>query len=328
MSNRGFHCGVAAMCVAGCIVLMIAAMPAAAQTTWRLDGEKLTPVAPPEPGTPEAIIADARRLYVEGDYRRSRSILKSWLKKHPYAPQSDMALLFLADCQYKQRDYWKAYETLEKLANNFTGGRAYRLALGRQFKISLLFLNGLRRKWLGMRILSMDQEAVQLLDRIRDREEGSLLAEKCLLATANHYYAKAEFFDAEYRYALYLQLYPNGNAVREALWRLAWCYQGLYRGTKYDTSALAKARETFKRYKQRYPETAQAKQVPDLLVRARWAEAKKAYEVGLYYLRVGQKNAAAYYFRSVIAEYATTEWAPKSRSELEKLGHAPAKSGQ
>jgi outer membrane assembly lipoprotein YfiO len=317
-------CGVALVWAAGIAMGLLGAGAADAQKTWRLEDGKLKAVAPPAPGTPEALIAGARQLYVEGKFRQARKILEKWLKKHPYAANSDMALLYLGDCQYKQKDYWKAYQTYEQLVNNFTGSRAYRLALGRQFKVALMFLNGVKRKWLGMRILPMEDEAVRLLDGIRDREEGTLLGEKCLLVTANFHYARADFFDAEYRYALYLQLYPNGSATREALWRLAWCYQGLYRGTKYDSSALAKARETFQRFRARYPNTPQAAQVPDVLARVRWAEAKKEYEIGRYYLRAGRPKAAAYYFRTVIAEHAQSEWATKSRAELEKLGYAPA----
>ena len=63
----------------------------------------------------------------------------------------------------------------------------------------------------------------------------------------------------------------------------------------------------------------------------RQARALKQFEVGQFYLRVDEIEAAKYYFELVAREFVDTEWAGRARGVLAKIARGPKaepKSGE
>ena len=77
-------------------------------------------------------------------------------------------------------------------------------------------LNGYKRKFLGFRMLPATEDALELLDRIQDRQRGSALAEQAGLRKADYYYNAGKFEDAVAEYTLFLTRYKYSQYVRKA----------------------------------------------------------------------------------------------------------------
>ena len=87
----------------------------------------------------------------------------------------------MADNLYRADDWIKSFYYLDELLDKYPESSLFYPALNLQYQIADGFLNGHLRKFLGMHILSAEEEAIEMLFRIQQRSPGSELAEKCLL---------------------------------------------------------------------------------------------------------------------------------------------------
>ena len=57
-----------------------------------------------------------------------------------------------------------------------------------QYRIADRFLDGYKRRFIGIAMFTAQEEAVEMLYRIQSRSPGSPLAEKAMLRTADFYF--------------------------------------------------------------------------------------------------------------------------------------------
>ena len=81
----------------------------------------------------------------------------------------------------------------EDLLNNFPTSDLFLPTLEREYNLADAFLNGYKRNFLGLRILPVTDDALELLDRIQDRQRGSAMAEQAGLRVADYYYNGGSF---------------------------------------------------------------------------------------------------------------------------------------
>ena len=89
---------------------------------------------------------------------------------------------------------------------------------------------------------------------------------------------------------------------------------------KFDDAGLIEAEERYRQFQQRYPQLAEAEQVPVILDQIRTTRAQKEYETADYYERTHKKSAAAFYYRSTIRNWPGTTWSAQAEARLARLG--------
>ena len=106
----------------------------------------------------------------------------------------------------------------------------------------------------------------------------------------------------------------------EATLRRARATLAQYGGTKFDDAALIEAEERFLMFRRSFPQAVGPHDIDLTLEDIRNTRAQKEYSIGEYYGRVGQNQAAAFYFRSVLEHWSGTVAATRAQVALGELG--------
>jgi outer membrane protein assembly factor BamD (BamD/ComL family) len=279
---------------------------------------------PPVEGTSLGDLQIARQAYAREDYDDAHRRVKKWLKA--YAQEPDYlpdALLLRAEVEIARRDYYKAHQHLQEYLDEYSGTQGAERALEYEFIIAEVFLSGVKRKWLGMRILSSEDTALNILDEIAAGYPDTSLAEQAVLTKARYYFSKSEFALAEMEYARLAQEFPRSRYVRLAKRRSADAAMASFPGIEFDDAALIEAEERYSEYLAQYGDPAEQEGIGQLLDQIHSQRAAKELSIGRYYEKTGHSGAAAFYYRSTCENWPDTIAATQARGHLRSMGEIP-----
>lgn len=311
--------------------LVLAWRAPAQGTDYRLDDERgWEEERRPEPGTDEAVVAEARAELAEGRASRAHALIDRWIRQKeregsPWLPQ---AYLLRGDSLLALDQEWNAlvdYET--NIAQKHPESEVFPIALERQLGIGTLYLNGLKRRALGFRIEDATDDGVEALLRIQERMPGSDLAERAALVVMDYYYRTGQLELATTMSDIYLRNFPKGSRRVDAMELQIRANLLSYRGPAYDGSGLLDAREQVRRLMLLYPGEAQKRGMDSgtlavidenaaaqMLFAARWHEQRN------------DSAAARFTLRRLVRKHPHTRAAEQAMETLVRRGwvEAPA----
>jgi outer membrane assembly lipoprotein YfiO len=297
---------------------LLAPAALAAPIGWQLQNGSWVPLVQPSPDSPEGQVAQMIRDLADNRTKDLIFNAQQWIKKNKTNPLMPQVLLLQGDAEVKRGNRYKALFSYEALVNNYPNSDLYLPVLQREFNIADSFLRGYKRKFLGLRIISETGDALELLDRIQDRQRGSPLAEQAGIRIADYHFDHGEFPEAVDTYTDFLKRYPYSQYVRKAEIRRAQASLANFRGVLFDFTPLYDARERLGAVAQAYPQSAEALQVPAIDDRIYQLEGRKNLEIARYYWRAGDRHAAAETYKRVIANWPNTPYAQDARAELNR----------
>jgi outer membrane assembly lipoprotein YfiO len=304
----------ASLCILGAVSLAVHAAPPG----WELRNGNWVPVVQPGTDTPDAQVALMQADLTAGKHDEVVSAAQDWVKVNKLHPLMPQVLLLQGDAEVARGNRYRALYSYEDLLNNYPNSELYLPAVEREFFCAASFLKGYKRKFLGMRIIGVTDDALEVLDRIQDRVRGSPLAERAGILAADYYYEDGQFPEAVQAYADFIKRYPYSQFVRKAEIRRAEASLATFRGVLYDFTPLINARERLGAISKAYPQAAEGLQVRAIEDRIYQLEGRKELEIARYYYRAGKLNAAAYYYRRVIKNWPDTVYARQAKEEMVK----------
>jgi outer membrane assembly lipoprotein YfiO len=219
---------------------------------------------------------------------------------------------------YQQGNRIRAFYYFENLLDDYPESPLFVPALRKQYQIADRFLRGYRQRFLGLPLIEYEDEAVEMLYRIRQRAPGSQLAEQALLRTADYYFADAQYDLAADAYGWYTREHPRSPRTPRAKLRQAFSNYAQFRGLRFDATPLVDARAQLAEVIATYPELAEEERIAPVVERIDRTFAEKLFETADFYRRTGEPRAAVYTYRYLIAAYPNTPEAEKARRALEK----------
>ena len=261
----------------------------------------------------------AERLMASGSVEEAKKQLVDWIKVNPAALDRDRALFLLAEADFRLDERVKAFYQFDELLDKYPESRLFGTALYRQYDIASAFLNGYKRKLLGLRILGAEDEAVDMMFRIQERSPGSPLSERCLLRTADYYFTNSQFDLASDAYAVFVRSYPRSPEAPRVRLRRAFSSYAQFHGVKFDATPLVDARAQFEDIKTRYPEMATENNVQKFIDGINETLARKMLVTADFYRRTGEPRASVYTLRQLINTYPAGREAELAKAELAKM---------
>jgi outer membrane protein assembly factor BamD (BamD/ComL family) len=310
----------------GLVALLVNTSPA--QPSYELTDEGFVPLAVPEPGTPAAELAEARRLIAQDQPKDAVRLLDQWLEDHPAHPLEVEARLMRGDAKAAQGSYYEALFDYEQVISFFPASEQFWTALEREYEIGVLYTSGFKRKLWGIRWLPAEGEGAELLIRIQERAPGSALGEKASIALADHYFDAGEMKLAAEAYDLFLLNYPDSELKPWALLRLIHSSLARFKGPEFDATGLIDAGERLRQYRDEFPAAADRVGAEGLLVRIRESLATRDLTTASWYDRTKQDVSAVLLYRRLIQEYPDTAAAREAIERLEDLGEKPVAAGE
>ncbi|MEM9913653.1 MAG: outer membrane protein assembly factor BamD [Planctomycetota bacterium] len=298
-------------------------LPAVAQTSYELTDEGFEAVAIPEPGTPAAELAAARKLIAQDQPKDALKALNLWIETHPNDPLTVEALLLRGDAKAAMGDFYKSLFDYEEVITFYPASEQFWTTLEREYEIGVLYTTGFKRKLWGIRWLPADGEGAELLIRVQERAPGSPIGERASIALADYYFDSAQTILATEAYDLFLINYPESELRQWALLRLIQSSLARFKGPEFDGTGLIDAGERLRQYRDEFPAAAERVGVEALLVRIRESLARRDYASANWYDRTGEDVSAVLLYRRLIQEYSDTAAARDAVARLDALGEAP-----
>jgi len=306
--------------------------------TWELKGgrwvqanaedtaaTKPATVAATQPTGPDLALDDAQEMLGRRDAETARKVLLGWLKNHSQkeTPNRDRAVYLLAEAYYQIGDRERAFYHCDEVMDTYPDSGLFYKALEMQYKIADGYLKGYKKKFLGMPILGMEDEAIEMLFRIQQRSPGSPLAERALLRTADYYYATSEFDLASDAYAAYVRSYPRSPLVPKVRLRQAFSALAQFRGLRFDATPLMNARAQLVDVINTYPELADEENLKAVVGRIDASFAQKILSTAEFYKKTNAYRAAAYHYRFLIKTYPDS---PEAEYASRQIALLPAEA--
>lgn len=278
-------------------------------------------VPPPAPGTPESDLHQIRMLIKDEKNRAALRASKRFIKRHGDTGELYPAVLLTrAQALIGQRKFAKAHKALQEFLSEFGGGSLTAEALRLEFVIAETYFTGVKRKFLGFRILSGADIAFAILDDISVNYPQMPFAEYAIKTKADYMFAHGDHALAELEYARLLKDYPNTQYQQYALRRTAEAALASFAGVEYDDAALIEAEERYRDYLARYGAMAQREGVDLILVDIRERRAEKLFVIGEYYERTDHLSSAVFNYRLIAEQWPGSIAAGKAASKLDLLG--------
>jgi len=258
--------------------------------------------------------------YIEaGKLDKAERFFNSFAKKNPDSSVCQDAVYWTGKCQFDRRRYEQCYTTMEKLLSKIPRTDVNANALILEYKVADRFLSGARKKLFGLALLGQEEEAVQWLRTIIEREPYGRLAEMAQWRIASHRHNRRDYPQAYIEYDFFLECYPRSDRALEAEYLKFDCKYHQALKARYDEGSLAEVRDGLRFFLEKDPPSELAERARTLLDDARNRLAQKSIEVADYYIRKRHPNSAIVYLKAVIAEYPGTEGEAKAKDMLAKL---------
>lgn len=167
---------------------------------------------------------------------------------------------------------------------------------------------------------------VRAYDNIRLNDPTGPLADDAIMATANSYFLRGRFNDADYHYELLRTEYPRSDHQFEAHLLGLQCKLRRYQGPDYDGAPLEEAERLVKQLRTQFfgdLDQDQRSRMAEVTAQINRELAGRDFHLGQHFERTGYNRSAKFYYESVAREYPQTELAAKARERLAALVDAP-----
>lgn len=303
----------------------------AASTSYKSDGQGgwVQEKAPAE-GTDEWVLAKARKELADDRAQAAYRTINAWLspRERTVGPLIPQAFLIRADATAVSNEYEALYD-YETIIKSFPGSPEYVTAVERELEIGVRYLNGLKRKQLGLRWVGAESVGEELLLRVHERMPGSQLGERAVIELGDYYYRELDLASAAVVYQSFAINYPRSAYVMRAKQRQVFASLGQFKGPRYDTISLLDSAVLIRRFQNEYPAQAVAVGLDDaLLTRIEDSRAEQLYETARWYLDRGDPVSSRVVLRRLIRNYPQTAAAGKGYTMMKQQGWEVDRQGQ
>ena len=290
-----------------------------AQEKYELGREGFEKISEPDPATPEGRLYEVRRLIAAEESKKAEKAATRWIKDHPNHPLLAEAYLLRGDAKSQREHFYEALFDYEYVIRSYPGSEHFNTAMERELLIADAFGSGVKRRFIGLRILPAGGEAEELYIRIQERSPGSKVAEQAGIALADFYYRRSEMFLAAEAYELFLKNYPDSQWRERAMQRHILANLATFKGPRFDATGLIEAKERLRDYERDFPAAAERLGAQSLLTRIDETLATRAYLIAEWYQRRGKPVAAVVMYKQVLKEHGGSLAARQATERLEKL---------
>lgn len=314
--------------------VLLTAAPLLAQQApqWELrdNGQWQQVNAPLSAPVADPTLDRVEEMLANGQITPAKKLVLAWIKSNKESPIRDRAVYLLGEANHLYGHRIMAFYNFDEVMDLYPDSRYFYPSLSRQYEIADAYLNGYKRRFLGIPMLSAESEATEMLYRIQQRAPGSPLAEKALLRAADYYYASGDYDLAADAYGAYIQNYPRSPQVARVRLQQAFSALAQFRGIRFDATPIIDARQQLNDYAAAYPRLAADQNVSSIISRIDLALARKMMVVADLYRRTDKPQAAAYYYQFVVRNFPKLPEAAEAQRQLAKLpaveASAPAAS--
>ena len=302
-------------------LLVVSCPQARCDVSWTpQDGWERTPGAG---DTPEERLFDKGfKLFLAGRHSKAARAFEECMESAGEPLREDAAIL-RAESLLAGNSYRSAFDAYEDFLDEYPNSRHADRTLEGELEIARALLAGARVKFFGLRFWASYSLGEKVVDKIISHRPLSDYGRMAQIALARSYFRRKRYIESASAYRQYVELYPNGEEVQEAMLGMGTSIMRDANGPRYDPVPYYRAQSVAGDFLRQYPRGPQAGQTHRLMRRARHNLAEHYFSVAKWYLKMGKIDACVLYLEKVVDGYRETDWADRAWAILETLGRAP-----
>jgi outer membrane protein assembly factor BamD len=303
------------------LATLILSEPGAAAIVFQ-PGKKAKFVAPGE----EEISETALELYQtaqsaekQGNLKRAIRAYKNIVRQHPRDALAAGALYRAGELQERLHEYLAAADSFRQLVQKYPSSPNFDEAIEAQFRIGEIYLNGKKKKILGIPMGSALDRAV------------TIFANVVRTAPYGKYTARAQFNIGLARekqnvsemaieaYQAVVDKFPNEPVAADAQYQIGYIWlMAARKGTK-DLAATTNAKTAFQDFLLHYPHSEKAAQARANLELLEHKETASSYQVAKFYDKQKYYRAAVIYYNEVIRQQPGSTESNLAKKRIDQL---------
>lgn len=300
---------------------------------WK-DTKKAVGQGPNERIAREAL-AEGDRLFREKKFVKASKAYRKAYKRWPDSPLEEEAIFKSGESEFFADRYDKADDQYALLVKKFTATQYLREVVERRFAIAryweefdrahhqfVLWPNLLDEK---RPMFDTGGHAIRVYEKIRLDDPIGPRADDAVMATANYYFLKGRWDDADYHYGLLRSEFPKSEHQYQAHLLGLRCKLLRYQGPAYEGAPLDEAEDLSTQLLTQFSPDLGNERDRVVQVRAdvRTQRALREFKTAEYYANLDYYGAARHYYSKVLDEFPETKLAAESRSRMDGFKNEP-----
>jgi TolA-binding protein len=246
------------------------------------------------------------------------------------------ALFQLGESYFFGERYPKANNAYEDMLKKYPNSRHLDKAITRQFAIARYWEQhaDYDPDWVTTPNFTDDKlplfdklgRAIKAYENIRLNDPTGPLADDAIMATANSYFRRGRWNDADYQYALLIKEYPRSDHQFNAHELGLQCKLRRYQGPDYDGTPLEEAEQLVKTQRKQFHTELTEEQrlrLKDIEAQITQQLASREFKMAEHFDGIEEFGSAKFYYGQVLKKYPGTPLAEQSRTRLAEINPLP-----
>ena len=261
----------------------------------------------------------AEQLEAKGDDRGAYKAYKALVKRYGLSFLAPKAQRKIGLMLQKEGEYDKAFEAYSTYVTKYAQGSDFDAVVEQMFAIAKLFLEGQKKKVLGVPVTSSMARAQVMFESIVKNAPFSKYAPLAQFNVGQALEKQGKYPEAIKAYQTAANKYPGDAIADDALYQVGYVRLRESREGSYDRAAAAKAREAFEDFINRYPESEKVPQARENMKSLEGGSTKGTLDIAKFYDRTKQHRAAVIYYNDVIKSQPGSPESEFAKTRIEEL---------
>jgi outer membrane protein assembly factor BamD len=266
--------------------------------------------------TPKEQYDFAMEFYNGKKFVEARREFKKLVKAYPKSAEAAESQYYLGRVEEALGNLYEAFLAYQKVIDKYPFSERIQEIIEREFAIGDKFMAGEKRKALGV-ALPVENPAIEIYSKIVENSTYGPLAPKAEYKLGLVLKGLMRYYEAEEAFNKVITAYPESEWTEPAKFQVASCRAALSKGMEYDRGAAEEAKQKFEEFVKEHPDASLSEEAEKNIGVLREKEAESGFNIGRFYEKQGQLEAAKIYYNEVMTNFDTSSWAAKASERLE-----------
>ncbi len=281
---------------------------------WSVEGDDSA-----DTGSAAAQMRYAEDLEKKGDEAGAYKACKVLVKRYGLSVLAPKAQRKIGILLQKHADYDKAFDAYNTYLTKYPQGVDFDSVVEQAFTIAKLFLEGQKKKVMGVPTTSSMGRAQTMFETIVKNAPFSKFAPLAQFNVGQALEKQGKYPEAIKAYQVVVNKYAGDAIADDALYQVGYVRLRETREGSYDRASVAKARESFEDFINRYPESEKVPQAKENMKTLEGGNAKSSLDIARYYDKTKQHRAAVIYYNDVIKTQPGSPESEIAKARIEEL---------
>lgn len=254
-----------------------------------------------------------------GDTDGAVKICRNLVKRYPTAAAASRAQRKIGTLLEKSGAYDPAFVAYETYLLKFPNGADFEGVVEGMYRIGKLFLDGQKKKVLGLSIGSSTNRAREMFDSIVKKAPYSNWAALSQFNIGQCHEKQREWAEAIVAYKQVVSRYPTDGIADDAQYQIGFVLMTQANEGSRDQESVLKARESFDEFINRYPQSEKVAQAKDNLTKLSGGQTNASLDIAKYYDKTKNYKAAVIYYNDVIKSQPSSPAATFAKTRIDEL---------